>query len=225
MYKLRITYSKSKEAKYISHLDLINVVERTFRRLDIKLVYSKGFNPRPDITFAAPLSVGIESTGELLEIVIEEHLDIPYIVKSLNNELPSGIIVLNADYVPIDEKNIMARAYASIYEIRIIDNEKELAKKNKKEIEELKAWYKESMREYLEQSNILVLKKSKNRMERIDIKPGIIDYEFLIDGGLKVSVYSGQDKNVKPDNIMIGFIEYIGHKVNYEIKRIKILTK
>lgn len=225
MYKLRVTYSKSKEAKYISHLDLIKVIERTFRRLDIKLIYSKGYNPRPDITFAAPLAVGIESIGELFEIMLEERLDITFLVKSLNKELPSGIIILNAEYVAADGKNIMSRAYASIYEIRILDNEKEMSKLTIKQKEELKQWYKQSMEEYLEQSNILVLKKSKNRMERIDIKPGLIDYEFLIDGGLKVSVYTGQDKNVKPDNIMIGYIEYIGKKVKYEIKRIKILIK
>lgn len=225
MYRLRITYSKSKEAIYISHLDLINVIERAFRRLNIKVTYSNGFNPRPDITFAAPLSVGIESTGEIFEIVIEEHLDIPYIIKSLNKELPSGIIFLSAEYVDLQGKNIMARTYASIYEIRIIYNEEELAKKTKKQVEELKKWYKESMDEYLEQPNILVLKKSKNRMERIDIKPGIIDYEFLIDGAVKVSVYTGQDNNVKPDNIMIGFMEYIDKEVDYEIKRTKILVK
>lgn len=62
-------------------------------------------------------------------------------------------------------------------------------------------------------------------MERIDIKPGIIDYEFLIDGALKVSLFTGQDNNVKPDNIMVGFIEYINREVVYEIKRIKILIK
>lgn len=225
MYKLRITYSKSKEAMYISHLDLISVIERAFRRLDIKVAYSNGFNPRPNITFAAPLSVGVESTGELFEIVIEEHLDIPYVIKNLNNELPSGIIILNAEYVPMDDKNIMAKSYASIYEIRIIYNEEELAKKTKKEVEELKKWYKDSMDEYLQQPNILVLKKSKNRMERIDIKPGVIDYEFLIDGALKVSLYTGQNGNVKPDNIMIGFMEYISKELDYEIKRIKILIK
>ncbi len=225
MYKLRIVYSKTKEAAYISHLDLISVIERAFRRLNIQMIYSNGFSPRPDITFAAPLSVGIESTGEIFEIVIEEKLDIPYIVKNLNTEMPSGIIVLNAEYVELEGKNIMARAYASIYEIRIVFGEKEFDGKNKKEIEEIKKWYKESMQQYLMQSNILVIKKSKNRMERIDIKPGIIDYEFLIDGALKVSLFTGQDNNVKPDNIMVGFIEYIGKEVEYEIKRIKILIK
>lgn len=225
MYKLRITYTKSKEAIYISHLDLISVIERAFRRLNIKMVYSNGFNPRPNITFAAPLSVGIESTGEMFEIVIEEHLDIPYVVKNLNSELPSGIIILNAEYVDLEGKNIMARAYASIYEMRIIYNEEELAKKTKKEVEDLKKWYKDSMEEYLEQPNILVLKKSKHRMERIDIKSGIIETEFLIDGALKVCLYTGQDGNIKPDNIMVGFMEYIDKEVKYETKRIKILIK
>ena len=87
MEKLRVTYSKSKEAIYLSHLDTLKVIQQALIRAGISVEYSKGFNPRPEITFAHPLSVGIESTGEIFDIVLTEELDPPYFIKELNKVL------------------------------------------------------------------------------------------------------------------------------------------
>ena len=72
MRKLRVVYSKSKEAIYLSHLDMVRVFETALARADIIVEYTKGFNPRPEIVFAHPLSVGIESTGEIFEVNLGE---------------------------------------------------------------------------------------------------------------------------------------------------------
>ena len=79
------------------------------------------------------------------------------------------------------------------------------------------------MDNYLSQSNILVLKKSKDRMERIDIKPQIIVYDFNLDRGLEITVSTGSRDNLKPETIMTGYIEYINEDVKYNVKRTKIL--
>jgi len=79
------------------------------------------------------------------------------------------------------------------------------------------------MKKYLSQRNILVLKKSKNRMERIDIKTQIINYEFTLDDSLEITVSSGSNKNLKPSFIMDGYNEFIDEKMEYEVKRTRIL--
>ena len=81
------------------------------------------------------------------------------------------------------------------------------------------------METYLEQKNILVLKKSKNRMERIDIKGQIITYDFTLDGSLEITVLTGSKSNLKPDSIMTGYKEYIDENIEYNVKRTKILFK
>lgn len=134
MDKLRVVYSKSKEAIYLSHLDMIRVFETSLARANILVEHSNGYNPRPELVFAHPLSVGIESTGEIFEVSLVEKLEIPYFIRELNRVLPSGITVLSAEYVNEDEKNIMSRVYAATYIIDLIYPEDKMSKLNKREI-------------------------------------------------------------------------------------------
>lgn len=223
MKKLRVIYSKSKEAIYLSHLDMIRVFETSLARANILVEHTKGYNPRPELVFAHPLSVGIESTGEIFEVSLVEDLEIPYFIRELNKVLPSGVTVLSAECINNDEKNIMSRVYAATYIIDLVYPEDKISKLNKREIEDLKDNYKKKMDEYLSQENILVLKKSKDRMERIDIRPQIIVYDFTLDRGLEITVSTGSRDNLKPDTIMAGYREYINEDIKYNVKRTKIL--
>lgn len=223
MEKLRVIYSKSKEAIYLSHLDTLKVFCEALARANIPVEFSKGYNPRPEITFAHPLSVGIESTGEIFEVILSEYVEAPYFIKQMNNVLPSGLTILSVDYVAMNEKNIMSRVYASTFLITFIYSEEKLKDKTKREIEDIKKYYKKQMEKYLAQRNILVLKKSKDRMERIDIKTQIINSEFILDGSLEITVSSGSKKNLKPSFIMDGYNEFIDEKMEYEVKRTRIL--
>ena len=223
MIKLRAVYSKSKESMYLSHLDIMGVFEKTFRRANIPLEYSKGYNPKPEIVFAHPLSVGIESKGEILEAILVDELPISYVVRELNKVLPASITILSAEYVDLNEKNIMSRVYAAKYAIEICYKNEMLVGRDKKQIENLKLWYKLKLLQYLEQEYLLVVKKTEERMERIDIKSMILSYDFLLDGSLEITINTGSKSNLKPDTIMIGFCEYISQNLEYNIKREKIL--
>lgn len=223
MEKLRIIYSKSKEAIYMSHLDSVKVFEQALRRANIPVSYIKSDEQNLELVFAHPLSVGIESTGEVAEIVLDEIVQPHYFIKQLNNELPNGITVLSAEYVDPSEKSVIYRVYAATYIISFVYNKNKFIGKNNREVEDIKKYYIDNMKNYLLQEHILVLKKSKNRMERIDIKPQIITFDFLIDGSLEITVAAGIKNNLKPENIMIGYNEYIDENLEFNIKRTKIL--
>lgn len=223
MEKLRIIYSKSREAIYLSHLDVSKVFQEALIRADMCVEYSNGFNPRPEIVFAHPLSVGIESTGEIVEVILTEKVEIPYFIKEMNKVMPNGITILTAEYVDMSEKNIMSRVYAATYLINFVYDEAKFIDKSKREIEDIKKYYNKKMEEFLAQREILVLKKSKNRMERIDIKTSIFNYEFLIDGSLEITLSTGSKNNLKPDFVMSGYNEFIDEKMEYNLKRTRIL--
>ena len=225
MEKLQILYSKCKEAVYLSHLDVMRVFEQAISRAGIPILFSNGFNPRPELVFAHPLSVGIESTGEILELKLSEKVDVSFLVKQLNRVLPSGLTVLSAEYIKPDSKSIMARVYAATYIITLLYEENRFKNMTKKEQEDIKYEYKKKMEDYLEQKNILVLKKSKNRMERIDIKQQIITYDFTLDNSLEITVLAGSKSNLKPSMIMTGYFEYIDESFEYNVKRTRILFK
>lgn len=223
MEKVRFIYSKSKEAKYISQSDLPKVFEKIFKRAQISVLYSKTNLSKPEMSFASQLPITFESTGEVLDVVITEKYPIAFLVREVNKVVPSGITILSAEYVDMVGQDISYKVYASVYEIGFIYNEKIFVDKTPKQIEEIKKWYKDKMNEYLSQDYILVLKKSKDRMERIDIKPQIFNFSFSLDNNLQVTVATGLRDNLNPDYIMTGYNEYIDQEIDYNVKRLKIL--
>lgn len=92
----RLLFEKKEQAIWISHLDLMRLFQRAFKRANLPLTHTHGFNPRPSVSIALPLSVGVESNCELLDFTLdgvdcsnEEIKDL------LNRQLVAGIRVLD----------------------------------------------------------------------------------------------------------------------------------
>ena len=68
---LRALFQKTGNAVYISHLDLMRLFQRSFKRAGLPLTHTQGFNPRPSVSIALPLSLGVESQCELLDFELE----------------------------------------------------------------------------------------------------------------------------------------------------------
>ncbi len=67
----RALFEKTGNAVYISHLDLMRLFQRAFKRAGLALTHTQGFNPRPSVSIALPLSLGVESRCELLDFDLE----------------------------------------------------------------------------------------------------------------------------------------------------------
>jgi radical SAM-linked protein len=91
MQRLRLTFSRGEEPKYITHLDLMRLWQRALRRADIPLAYSQGFSPHPRLSLAAPLAVGVTSGGELMDVFLERRVSPSFFLKSVGKQLPRGI--------------------------------------------------------------------------------------------------------------------------------------
>lgn len=92
----RLLFCKTGNSVWISHLDLMRLFQRAFKRASLHLKHTQGYNPRPSVSIALPLSVGIASNCELLDFDIE-NTDVSCIeIKDrLNDVLVSGISVLD----------------------------------------------------------------------------------------------------------------------------------
>lgn len=91
MDKLRLRFEKTGKAAYISHLDLMRVVQRIFLRAETPLRYSEGFNPHALISICLPLSVGAESVCELMDFRVKRDVDLAALPGQLNATSPEGI--------------------------------------------------------------------------------------------------------------------------------------
>ncbi len=91
---LRLRFEKRGEAVWISHLDLMRLFQRAFQRAGLTLTHTQGFNPRPSVSIALPLSVGVESRCELLDFALMgEPIACEKIRERLNRALVSGVTV------------------------------------------------------------------------------------------------------------------------------------
>ncbi len=103
---VRIWFDKTGEAKYISHLDLMRCFSRAIRRAKIPLWYTEGFNPHPYMQFALPLSLGMQSVCESVDIRIEGEISNDWIFERLSAVMPLGIKIKRVSEPKYDPKLI-----------------------------------------------------------------------------------------------------------------------
>lgn len=89
----RALFEKLDNARFISHLDLMRLFQRAFKRAGLPLTHTQGFNPRPSVSIALPLSLGAESHCELLDFDLESPVPLEDIRDRLNAALIDGIRV------------------------------------------------------------------------------------------------------------------------------------
>lgn len=89
--KMLIRFEKLGPMKYIGHLDLMSTIQRVIRRAGYSVRYSEGFHPKPILTIANPLSLGVESVCEYLQLELEEDVALDEFKEKVNACLPVGL--------------------------------------------------------------------------------------------------------------------------------------
>ncbi len=97
-HRFRIRFEKRGALKYISHHDLMRVFELALRRAKIRVAHTRGFNPRPKLSFALALPLGVESLDEILDLDVRADAaqDAASLLVSLGEQLPEGLKLLEA---------------------------------------------------------------------------------------------------------------------------------
>jgi radical SAM family uncharacterized protein/radical SAM-linked protein len=95
IFRYRAIYSKRNNAKFISHLDLSNIIQRTFRRAGISVVHSEGFHPKMVISYLPALPLGMEGKAEIVEFKSQYQFEENEFVSRVNKFLPAGVKFLN----------------------------------------------------------------------------------------------------------------------------------
>ena len=102
--KYRLTFSKVEGARYLSHLELVRLFIRAFKRAGLNLVYSKGYHPMPKVAFASALAVGIESIHEKVDIQLYETMPISSVKEEIKRQLPTGIGIISIEDITHEVK-------------------------------------------------------------------------------------------------------------------------
>lgn len=155
---LRLLFVKQGNAVWISHLDLMRVFQRAFKRSGLPLTHTQGFNPRPSVSIALPLSVGIESICELLDFELDGcNTTCEEIKNMLNDNLIEGVSVLD-----VYENGKKIRELAYLRSVISMEYDKGIPENAAIMIENL-----------FKANEVLVEKKSKNGIQDQNIIPMI----------------------------------------------------
>ncbi len=176
----RLNYSRLDRGRFLSHLELIQMFFRVFRRLEIDLNFSKGFNPSPRVSFSPALPLGTESLAEYLVMELNSRLADPgLLVSDINRLLPLGIKVLGIEKAL--SRHIASRI-TSCYEMSLP------TAVNPQVIADFM-----SVKEFV----VTVFRKKKAR--RIDCRPQVVELALSPVGKIKLTMKSETSKaGVKP---------------------------
>ena len=162
----RMLFEKTGNAIWISHLDLMRVFQRAFKRSGFLLKHSQGFNPRPLVSIALPLSVGVESYCELLDFELEsDGIGNDELLFRLNNNLISGVRVLS---IYDSGMKIRELSYLSAQIVLEYDNG-------------IPAGAPERISKLFTEQSLIVPKKTKNGLQNQDIIPMIQNMDVSSD--------------------------------------------
>ncbi len=98
VYTVRIKFKKVGNLQYISHLDLVRTMSKIVIRTKLPLWYTEGFNPKPKMVFAAPLSIGTESLCEFMDLRITERIPECDVMTRFNANMTDEMQVIEAYY-------------------------------------------------------------------------------------------------------------------------------
>jgi radical SAM-linked protein len=120
-YRLRLTFSKSGAARYISHLDLARALERALNRAGLPIAYTQGFNRRPRLSLAAALPLGYTGAAEMADVWLTEPVAPELFHKRLAASMPPGIEVSQIVEAELAAPSLTQRMAASEYEVTFMD--------------------------------------------------------------------------------------------------------
>ncbi len=153
MQTIRVFFEKKDIARYLSHLDLMRCFTRAVKRTGSDVWYTEGFNPHLYLMFPAPLSLGYESTYEVVDLRMGEEEDLASFILRLNEGLPLGVKALKAAPAKVSYKDVAYSRWSIA--LRAAD-------------------IREVILKYIDQEQILVRRKNKKGVEREeDIKTNI----------------------------------------------------
>jgi radical SAM-linked protein len=203
--RMVVQYKKEERVKYISHLDLMRTVHRALRRAKIPVAFSKGYNPQPRVAFAPPLSVGMTSQGEYLDIILDSPFAPEMFCQEMNKVLPKGITMLNGIIVDDSLPSLMSLIQRALYSINIYPS-----------IEDFTT----EVERFLEQREITIKKKTKKGERYMDIRPMIHRLELANHADskglvIKTILSAGSMESLNPRQMLHAMFSFIDIEGNY----------
>lgn len=193
-------FCKTREGRFLSHLDLMHTWERVIRRSQLPLAYSQGFNPHPKINFASACAVGTTSDGEYMDMELTQELPVEQVEEMLQAVMPLAFRVSAMKVVSGKAPSLMSIIQRARYVLQL-----ELVEEATQE--QLDA----ALENFWQQEEIVIYRYKKNSKDKkpVNIRPGVYELELTAEGKnalLHIQVQSGNEGNIRPEEVAYGLM-------------------
>ena len=209
--KLIASYHKGNEIAMISHLDIQRTLQRAFRRAGLPLLYSNGFNPHPQFSFATAAATGMSSEQEWFEVQLSEEVSPEEFVRRANEAMPKGMSVAQAFVAPENFGSLSAKLRAAGYRIDLAFTEAVSEEKLQNTLAEMLA------------GEIIINKRTKGGIKPVDMRPYILRVSVgQVEGDQAALLVLGKlqaDGGLRVDAFIDALLERLDAHASYEIHR------
>lgn len=212
--KLIAAYQKGSQIAMISHLDIQRTLQRAFRRAGLPLLYSNGFNPHPQLSFATAAATGMSSDCEWFEVQLSEAIAPEEFVRRANATMPEGMSVSDAFEPPEGFGSLSAKLRAAEYEIKLAFTDADTVEKLQGTLEEMLS------------GEIIVNKRTKGGVRPVDMRPYILRVSVeQVEGekaALRVLGKLQADGGLRVDAFVDALLERSGAHASYASHRTRM---
>jgi radical SAM family uncharacterized protein/radical SAM-linked protein len=180
----RLTYAKLDDARWLSHLELVNAVYRSLRRSGLPLSFSAGHHPLPRVSFHGALPVGVESLCETMDVGLAAVVGVNDLIARLNEVLPPGLRVFRAEGLPQTRKP--PRVEQMVYRVESPKPVFAVATAAK----------------FMDSHEFSVVRRRPKGDRTVDLRRLVAAFEVLDAGKLQLHLYNSEKNNLKVTEVL-----------------------
>jgi len=185
-HTIAVTFSKTGLARFLGHLEMVNLFMRALRRAQVPLRYTQGFHPKPKVAFSDPLPVGMESEAEIMRVEVHRQTEPEALVSLLRPLLPDGIGIIKGSVILRKKEAFWLEGQATAYRIQ---SRVPLAFTH--------------IDQFNRQPELTVQRKSaKGRVQKLDLKKAVVSIKVEPSGALLLQLNQPAGPVVRPADIL-----------------------
>lgn len=185
--RVRVEYSVSGLVRFISHLDLMRAFFRACLRAKLPVAVSQGYSPHLRLSFGPPLSVGMTSSREFVDIRLQKTVANDILKVKLQEGLPQGIQIEGVDVVADDIVSLTKTISCAVYLISIP--------------QALEYNISEKVEGFLKKESIVIKRKAPKKEKLLDVRL-LVKNVFFRNKYLEIHVVFSERGSVRPIEVL-----------------------
>jgi radical SAM-linked protein len=184
--KVRLRFAKCGDLRLVSHHDIMRCLERMLRRARVPVAWTQGYSPRPKITFALALGLGIEGRSEVVDLELAQPLGLDELLLALRSVAPGGFEWIDAR--PLLAGAASPHAATVEYSLPIKEERLPVARSNLQSLLASASWP--------------VLRRRPKRESTFDLREQLVAAELSPEGLLRFRLKVSPDGSARPEELL-----------------------